>query len=127
GDVATFLFQAVLDNAYLPTSRHFRNTAYPATLVPNPGLKKNAMTRADAIARAREDFTSGAFLAELDRRVAYRTESQNPARGAELRAYLEQEMRPAFDAFDFESRLVESPSGKAPFLFAEHRESSSAP
>ncbi len=85
------------------------------------------MTRADAIARAREDFNSGAFLAELDRRVAYKTESQNPQRGAELRAYLEQEMQPAFAALDFSSRIVESPSGKAPFLFAEHRESASAP
>jgi acetylornithine deacetylase/succinyl-diaminopimelate desuccinylase-like protein len=85
------------------------------------------MTKADAIARARDDFTSGAFLAELDRRVAYRTESQNPSRGAELRAYLEQEMTPAFAALDFESRLVESPSGKAPFLIAEHRESASVP
>ena len=85
------------------------------------------MTRADAIARARDDFRSGAFLAELDRRVAYRTESQNPVRGTELRAYLEQEMQPAFAALDFESRIVESPSGKAPFLFAEHHESPSLP
>lgn len=85
------------------------------------------MTRADAIARARNDIASGAFLAELDRRVAYRTESQNPSRAAELRAYLEKEMQPAFAALDFDSRLVESPSGKAPFLLAEHRESASAP
>src|SRR4051794_39713063 len=85
------------------------------------------MTRADAIARARDDFKSGAFLAELDRRVAYRTESQNPNRSVELRAYLEQEMVPAFAALDFESRMVESPSGKAPFLFAEHHESETAP
>jgi len=85
------------------------------------------MTRADAIARARDDFKSGAFLAELDRRVGFKTESQNASRGPELRAYLEQEMVPAFAALDFTSRLVESPSGKAPFLFAEHHESASAP
>ncbi len=85
------------------------------------------MTRADAIARARSDITSGVFLAELDRRIAYRTESQNPSRAAELRAYLEKEMQPAFAALDFDSHLVESPSGKAPFLLAEHRESASAP
>jgi acetylornithine deacetylase/succinyl-diaminopimelate desuccinylase-like protein len=84
------------------------------------------MTRADAIARARDNFTSGAFLAELDRRVAYRTESQNAERAGELRAYLEQEMQPAFAALDFTTRLIESPSGKAPFLLAEHRESASA-
>jgi acetylornithine deacetylase/succinyl-diaminopimelate desuccinylase-like protein len=85
------------------------------------------MTRADAIARARNDVTSGAFLTALDRRVAFKTESQNASRGAELRAYLEQEMQPAFAALDFESRLVESPSGKAPFLIAEHHESAAKP
>lgn len=85
------------------------------------------MTRADAIARARNDITSGAFLTELDRRVAFKTESQNASRGAELRAYLEQEMQPAFAALEFESRLVESPSGKAPFLIAEHHESAAKP
>jgi acetylornithine deacetylase/succinyl-diaminopimelate desuccinylase-like protein len=85
------------------------------------------MSRTDAIARAHEQFRSGAFLKELDRRVAYRTESQNAGRGEELRAYLEQEMVPAFAELDFETRLVESPSGKAPFLVAEHREEASAP
>jgi acetylornithine deacetylase/succinyl-diaminopimelate desuccinylase-like protein len=85
------------------------------------------MTRADAIARAREQFTSGAFLDELGRRVAYRTESQNPERAGELRAYLEQEIEPALAQLDFTSRIVESPSGKSPFLFAEHRESATAP
>jgi len=44
--------------------------------------------RADAIARVREHFNSGAFLAELGRRVGYRTASQNPDSGAALRAYL---------------------------------------
>ena len=34
-------------------------------------------TRADAIANARQQLHSGAFLNELNRRVAYRTESQN--------------------------------------------------
>jgi acetylornithine deacetylase/succinyl-diaminopimelate desuccinylase-like protein len=85
------------------------------------------MSRTDAIARAHEQFRSGAFLKELDRRVAYRTESQNAGRGEELRAYLEQEMAPTFAELDFETRLVESPSGKAPFLVAEHREEASAP
>ena len=46
---------------------------------------------------------------------------------AELRAYLEKEMRPAFAELDFESRLVESPSGKSPFLIAEYREGASLP
>ena len=85
------------------------------------------MTRADAIARAQALVSSGDFLKELARRVAYQTESQNAERAAPLRAYLEEELRPAFSELDFESRLVESPSGKAPFLIAEHREDASRP
>jgi acetylornithine deacetylase/succinyl-diaminopimelate desuccinylase-like protein len=85
------------------------------------------MPRTDAIARARAQVQSGAFLRELERRVAYRTESQNAERASELRAYLEDELKPAFVELDFESRLIDSPSGKAPFLFAEHSESVSAP
>ena len=37
------------------------------------------------------------------------------------------EMRPSFAELDFESRLVESPSGKSPFLVAEHREDARLP
>src|ERR1700726_1504101 len=85
------------------------------------------MTRIDAIARARQYLHSGAFLAELDRRLAFQTESQNPERGDALRAYLEQDLQPAFSQLDFSTRLIESPSGKGPYLLAEYRESSSAP
>ena len=85
------------------------------------------MTRIDAIARARQYLHSGAFLAELDRRLAFQTESQNPERRDALRAYLEQDLQPAFSQLDFATRLIESPSGKGPYLLAEYRESSSAP
>jgi acetylornithine deacetylase/succinyl-diaminopimelate desuccinylase-like protein len=88
---------------------------------------EDLMTRTDAIARAHALFQSGAFLAELDRRVAFRTESQTAGREKELRAYLEDELAPAFAALDFTSRVVESPSGKSPFLVAHHHESPSAP
>jgi acetylornithine deacetylase/succinyl-diaminopimelate desuccinylase-like protein len=83
--------------------------------------------RAAAIANAHQHFASGEFLKTLERRVAYKTESQNAGRTAELRAYLEREMRPAFAELDFDSRLVESPSGKSPFLIADYRESASLP
>jgi acetylornithine deacetylase/succinyl-diaminopimelate desuccinylase-like protein len=83
--------------------------------------------RADAIANVHRQFSSGEFLQTLGRRVAYQTESQSSGREAELRAYLEKEMRPAFAELDFESRLVESPSGKSPFVVAEHRESDELP
>jgi acetylornithine deacetylase/succinyl-diaminopimelate desuccinylase-like protein len=85
------------------------------------------MTRTEAIDHAHRQFQSGEFLIELDRRVGYRTESQNAERGDALRAYLTEEMQPAFSELDFTTRLIESPSGKAPFLFAEHRESDAAP
>jgi acetylornithine deacetylase/succinyl-diaminopimelate desuccinylase-like protein len=85
------------------------------------------MTRADAIARARQHLHSGEFLAELDRRVAYPTESQNPERRGALRAYLEDELTPAFSQLDFSTRLIESPTGKNPYLLAEYRESATAP
>jgi acetylornithine deacetylase/succinyl-diaminopimelate desuccinylase-like protein len=85
------------------------------------------MTRADAIARAHQHLHSGEFLAELNRRVAYPTESQNPERRGALRAYLEEELTPAFSQLDFSTRLIESPTGKGPYLLAEYRESASAP
>jgi acetylornithine deacetylase/succinyl-diaminopimelate desuccinylase-like protein len=85
------------------------------------------MTRADAIAQAQQHLHSGGFLAELGRRVAYPTESQNPERRDALRAYLEQELQPAFSQLDFATRLIESPAGKGPYLLADYRESSSAP
>src|SRR6202171_2142200 len=85
------------------------------------------MSRADAIARARQHLHSGEFLAELDRRVGYPPESQNPERGDSLRAYLEDELKPAFSQLDFSTRLIESPTGKSPYLLAEYRESGSAP
>lgn len=85
------------------------------------------MSRIDAIARARQQLHSGEFLAELGRRVGYPTESQNPERPEVLRAYLENELQPAFAQLGFSTRLIESPTGKNPYLLAEYRESSSAP
>ena len=73
------------------------------------------MTRADAIARAHQHLRSGDFIAELERRVAYRTESQNPERRDVLQAYLEKELQPAFAQLDFTTRLIESPGGKNPY------------
>jgi acetylornithine deacetylase/succinyl-diaminopimelate desuccinylase-like protein len=85
------------------------------------------MSRIDAIDRARQTLRSGEFLAELDRRVAYPTESQNPERRDALRGYLEKELEPAFAKLDFSTRLIESPTGRNPYLLAEYREAASAP
>jgi acetylornithine deacetylase/succinyl-diaminopimelate desuccinylase-like protein len=59
--------------------------------------------------------------------VAYRTESQNPGSRDALRAYLVDELTPAFSKLDFTTRLIESPTGKNPYLLAEYRENPSAP
>ncbi len=85
------------------------------------------MTRTDAIERARQYLHCGAFLAELDRRVAYPTESQNPERRDCLRAYLEEELKPAFSQLGFSTKLIELPTGKNPYLLAEYREGASVP
>ena len=84
-------------------------------------------TRADAVARAREHLHSGAFLGELGRRVAYRTESQSPGSGEALRAYLVEDLQPAFAELEFNTRLIESPSGKGPYLLADYREDAALP
>jgi acetylornithine deacetylase/succinyl-diaminopimelate desuccinylase-like protein len=85
------------------------------------------VTRADAVERARQHLHSGEFLRELDRRVAYRTESQNSAGGDALRAYIEEDLQPAFSELDFTTRLIESPTGKGPYLLAEYHEDPSRP
>jgi acetylornithine deacetylase/succinyl-diaminopimelate desuccinylase-like protein len=85
------------------------------------------MSRTEAIENARQHLRSGAFVAELDRRVAYQTESQNPARRDRLRAYLEENLRPAFSQLDFSTRLIESPAGKSPYLLAQYVEHPSLP
>ena len=85
------------------------------------------MSRVDAIARARGYLHSGEFLRELERRVAFQTESQNPDRRDCLRAYLEEELQPAFSELDFQTSLIKSPTGSNPYLLAHYFENSSAP
>ncbi|MFX5547139.1 hypothetical protein ABTD91_19520, partial [Acinetobacter baumannii] len=63
----------------------------------------------------------------LDRRVGYRTESQQPNSGPALRAYLTDELQPALAELGFTTRLIESPSGRGPYLLADYREDASRP
>ncbi|WP_052341739.1 M20 family metallopeptidase [Salinarimonas rosea] len=83
--------------------------------------------RPDAIARAVAHLDGGAFAATLARLVAMPTESQNPARGAALEAYLAEALGPAFAAMGFEVAIVRHPAGPAPFLIARRREGSDLP
>ncbi|TDR89086.1 M20 family metallopeptidase [Enterovirga rhinocerotis] len=80
------------------------------------------MTRDAAIAEALHHFDSGAFRADLARRIAIPTESQNPARAGDLRRYLTEDLTPAFEALGFSCRLIEEPKAKGPFLYAERIE-----
>jgi acetylornithine deacetylase/succinyl-diaminopimelate desuccinylase-like protein len=81
------------------------------------------VSRSDAIAAAHRAFDEGAFVAALARRVAIRSESQDPAQSAQLRAYLADELAPAFGALGFECAVLENPvPERGPFLVAERRE-----
>lgn len=87
--------------------------------MPSPDLN----TRAHAIALAAQNLSSGVFLEDLNRRVARRTESQNPECAAQLRDYLLGEVQPPLTELGFACRLVENPQpGKPPLLFARRIE-----
>ena len=86
------------------------------------------MTRAAAILESERYFDEGGFFADLARRVAIPSESQNPARGAELLAYLEEEMRPSLERQGFRCTLLVNPADKGgPFLLAERIEDAALP
>lgn len=77
-------------------------------------------SRQTAIDRALRVYDSGAFLSDLQRRVGFRTESQNPEQADAVRAYLTAEVAPLLAPLGFTSRIVENPAvGRAPFLIAE--------
>src|ERR1700693_2333007 len=79
------------------------------------------MSRAGAIARAAAYFDDGGFLADLKRRVAFPSTSQEPARAAALRAYLDDEIAPALTPLGFTCRVLDNPRGP-PALVAERLE-----
>lgn len=66
------------------------------------------VTRSAAAAHAVEYFDSGAFLADLQRRVAFRTESGVAARRLDGLRYLEQEMVPAAHRLGATARVVDN-------------------
>ena len=85
------------------------------------------MTRHQAIAHAQESFDSGSFQQTLARRIAIRTESQNPERAGVLRQYLDTEIGPAFEAMGFTCQILQHPKALAPFLFAQCLEDPALP
>ncbi len=85
------------------------------------------MTRAAAIAAAEKYFDRREFHADLARRVAMPTESQNPDRSAVLHSYLTDEIAASLQSMGFSSRVYESPVGKTPFLIATRIEGDHLP
>lgn len=90
-----------------------------------------SLSRAGAIARAEAYVDDGGFEADLARRVAVKTESQkfpDPAALAECHRYLDAEMKPAFAAMGFKSRVYENPiKGQGPVFLAERIEDPKLP
>ena len=85
------------------------------------------MSRAASIAEAHAYFDSKTFHADLARRVAIPTESQNPDRAPELSAYLQGELTPSLDALGFECRIYANPKKGGPFLIATRTEGAALP
>ncbi len=86
------------------------------------------MTRESAISRATRHFDEGAFIADLARRIAYRTESQVTDSRPHLTSYLVEELQPAFERIGFTVEIVENPVTTAgPMLIAERIEDAALP
>jgi acetylornithine deacetylase/succinyl-diaminopimelate desuccinylase-like protein len=84
--------------------------------------------RDEALALAAEHFDSGAFVRDLARRVAIRTESQDPSSGPALRAYLADELAPSLGALGFTSSLFDNPVQPfGPLLIATRHEAGHLP
>src|ERR1700684_597716 len=79
------------------------------------------MSRANAIARAHAYFDDGGFLADLTRRVAIPSSSQEPERARALRFYLIDEIVPPLTPLGFTCRVLDNPLGP-PVLVAERME-----
>lgn len=86
------------------------------------------MSRAAALAAAEAHFDRGDFARDLARRVAFRTESQDPASAPVLHAYLADEIGPSLAALGFTFALHPNPEAAyGPFLIATRQESDTLP
>ena len=89
---------------------------------------ESILDRSRALANARNYLDSGALFADLARRVAYRTESQDEASGPLLRSYLADEIAPSLARMGFAARVVDNPvAGCGPMLLASRHESDELP
>ncbi|WP_413204249.1 M20 family metallopeptidase [Rhodospirillum sp. A1_3_36] len=80
-------------------------------------------TRETALAAIDTYFQSGGFVADLSRRVAFQTESQEIGQRGELVRYLTEEMIPVLKDLGFTTRILPNPVMEGvPFLQAERIE-----
>jgi acetylornithine deacetylase/succinyl-diaminopimelate desuccinylase-like protein len=86
------------------------------------------MHRTQSLAAASAYFDDGGFFADLQRRVAFRTESDTGAATPALGAYLRDELVPPLSAMGFACEIVENPVvGGGPFLIARRIEDPALP
>ncbi|MEZ5931117.1 MAG: M20/M25/M40 family metallo-hydrolase [Alphaproteobacteria bacterium] len=84
-------------------------------------------TRDEALAAARAHFDGGNFQADLTRRIAMATESQEPSQRQELYRYLLSEIGPWLRRYDFAIELFDNPDpAGGPFLLATRHEDDDA-
>ena len=87
--------------------------------------------RSEALAAAAAHFDSGAFARDLARRVAIRTESQDPGSGPALASYLADEIGPTLAQLGFEFSLHDNPERRdppyGPLMIATRHESEASP
>lgn len=81
-----------------------------------------------ALEAAWAHFDRGDFARDLARRVALRTESQDPGSGPRLRAYLSEELLPSLQALGFDGSVHDNPvPGAGPLLVARRHEDDALP
>ncbi|MGB7299751.1 MAG: M20 family metallopeptidase [Burkholderiaceae bacterium] len=86
------------------------------------------MSRDAAISAIESYFDDGLFFSELGRRVAYRTESPNPAQKDELTRYLSEELKPELVNMGFQCDIHSNPDPTAgPLLVARRHENDRLP
>ncbi|CAN7142515.1 MULTISPECIES: M20 family metallopeptidase [unclassified Variovorax] len=86
------------------------------------------MQRNDCLSAAAAYFDDGRFLADLRRRIAFRTESDTGATTPALGAYLREEMSAPLTRLGFACELIDNPApGGGPFLIARRIEGAELP
>ena len=86
------------------------------------------MSRDGAIERITSYFDDGGFFADLARRVAIPTESQEPDQKPELYRYLMEELQPRLEPLGFACRIFDNPVERGgPFLVATRQEAEGLP